>query len=66
MVDINKILNTDWFKLGRSREKQVKQLNTAAIGKIYKIKVKRFCCGVFGNISFVTFNLFFIKFIKFR
>jgi hypothetical protein len=32
MADITYYLTNDWFKIGRSREKQVKQVNQAIFG----------------------------------
>ncbi len=33
MVNINYYLTNDWFKIGRSREKEIKQINQLIIGK---------------------------------
>lgn len=32
MEEIEKNINKDWFKLGRSKEKQIKQTNTILFG----------------------------------
>jgi len=34
MVEINYYLTNDWFKVGRSRENQIKQINLLIIGML--------------------------------